>query len=475
VSKSLYLTPKRVAIHQKRPEIKYVPISPYAQYSMILSRGNVLRLHPTKLIYVVLRTILSFKDGRVLTYYRENLPGFCYYCQKQQNSLESTDTCCYKANAETVCKGVELPNVSNLPPLPLDTTAADDPSSSEPQKSDGLSKGALAGIIIGSVAAAALIGILAFLLWRRRRSQQVFVPQSSPRARSSGRSRAASMTFVPQTSGSASRGYEVLPGSRVARMSALEHPPTSSDTASPPPLPTGPSARRRRDNKSSSSDFGLDGDSPTSTERQRYAAELHRPLHPPPRDRNASLSSASIMLSDIYPSSPIPDEKTYSPTGQEQLPFFKDYYSQNNIYTGDKVAVLWPYEPKAQDEFGLERGDVLEVVGIWDDGWATGIKLDQTPEEVIERKRQQRDSGVSGRRASPAPRDSTIKAFPLVCVCIPEHWAQTIENEEQAQYEEQSVAPSTPDTGRIGSISSSPPDRMPSKPSARFKDDLGAR
>src|SRR5690606_7663886 len=134
---------------------------------MILCQGSVLRLHPTRLIYVVLRTNLSLTYEIVLTLYRENLPGFCYYCQKQQSSLESTDTCCYKANAETVCKGVELPNVTNLPPLPLDTTVADEPSSPKPKKSDGLSKGALAGIIIGSVAAAALIGILAFLLWRR--------------------------------------------------------------------------------------------------------------------------------------------------------------------------------------------------------------------------------------------------------------------------------------------------------------------
>lgn len=409
-----------------------------------------------------------------LTFNSENLPGFCYYCQKQQDSLESTDTCCYRSDAENICKGVELPNVTNLPPLPLNSTASEAPAKASGSKG-GLSKGAIAGIVIGSVAVLVLIAILVFLLWRRKKTQQAFVPQASPRTRSSGRSRAASMTFVPQPSAGA--GYEVLPGSRVARMSALEHPPTSSDTASPPPLPSGPTARRRRDNRSSSSDFGLD-ESPTSQDRAAFA-EIQRPLHPPPpRDRNASLSSASIMMSD-YPSSPIGDaEKAYSPTGQEQMPSFKDYYSRDSIYAGDKVAVLWPYDPKAPDEFGLERGDVLEVVSIWDDGWATGIKLDMTPEEVIQRKRQQRDSGLSARdrRISPGTRDPSVKAFPLVCVCLPEHWAATIESEEQQQFDMQSMAPSSPETGRINSMESDPRSaRMPTKSSARFKDDLAVR
>src|SRR5256885_8205201 len=46
-------------------------------------------------------------------------------------------------------------------------------------------------------------------------------------------------------------------------------------------------------------------------------------------------------------------------------------------------STLFPYttlfrsQPRAADEFELERGDMLKVVGIWDDGWATGVRLDR--------------------------------------------------------------------------------------------------
>jgi len=117
----------------------------------------------------------------------------------------------------------------------------------------------------------------------------------------------------------------------------------------------------------------------------------------------------------------------------EQLPFFKDYYSQDDIHPGDRVAVLWAYQPRAGDEFSLERGDMLKVVGIWDDGWATGVMVDERAEEWEARRQAQRDSGVSN--TSGRPRDTSppvsgeIKAFPLVCVCLPEHWRKTIEGD----------------------------------------------
>jgi hypothetical protein len=115
----------------------------------------------------------------------------------------------------------------------------------------------------------------------------------------------------------------------------------------------------------------------------------------------------------------------------EQLAFFKDYYSQNEIHPGDKVATLWAYQPRASDEFSLERGDMLKVVGIWDDGWATGVMIDERADDWDAKRNAQRDSGVSntsGRRQSPAA-SGEIKAFPLVCVCLPEHWRKTIEGD----------------------------------------------
>ena len=61
-----------------------------------------------------------------------------------------------------------------------------------------------------------------------------------------------------------------------------------------------------------------------------------------------------------------------SGTHSELLLSFKDYYSMDKILPNDTVVSLWAYQPRANDEFELERGDMIKVVGLWDDGWATG-------------------------------------------------------------------------------------------------------
>jgi hypothetical protein len=116
----------------------------------------------------------------------------------------------------------------------------------------------------------------------------------------------------------------------------------------------------------------------------------------------------------------------------EQLPYFRDYYSQDDIHANDRVAVLWAYQPRAGDEFELDRGDMLKIVGIWDDGWATGVRINDRAEDFDAKHNVQRDSGVSNgseRRGSSPPPRGEIKAFPLVCVCLPQHWRKIIEGD----------------------------------------------
>lgn len=248
-------------------------------------------------------------------------------------------------------------------------------------------------------------------------------------------------------------GYEVLPGGRIARMSALEG--HSGD--SPPrgaALATGAAAgaaagygagrKRQTDRNSSSSEFG---DSPVS----QGVGGVLRP--PPAGRRNGSLSSNSV-LGEGDPHSPVSGSggDMSSPQGlasqqSEQLAFFKDYYSQDEIHPGDKVATLWAYQPRASDEFALERGDMLKVVGIWDDGWATGVMIDERADDWDAKRNAQRDSGVSntsGRRDESPAASGEIKAFPLVCVCVPDHWRKTIEGDGST--ETGSTGPGQPPT-----------------------------
>ncbi|CAI6245532.1 unnamed protein product [Periconia digitata] len=348
-----------------------------------------------------------------------NLGGLCSYCAL--SSPNSTDSCCVNSNVNSRCEGVQLPATSSMPPLFSPTGSPSSSSSASPQPSSGLSAGAIAGIVIGSLIGAALILgaiIMGCIYIRRRRQghQGGLLNTPSPTRQTMV---AAPMTYAADGHHSPAMP---LPGARVARMSALE----GSNSSQHPSSPAIGGLATYRD----SSDVY---DTPVSR-RNQLGADLPK--------REGSLSSHSQLgfggARSGY-TSPLsgsdPDRNFSSPDGvasgvSEQLQFFKDYYSQDDIHPNDAVATLWAYQPRANDEFELERGDMLKIVGIWDDGWATGIKLSETAEEWEARRAVQRDSGVSnGSRKSKTESDSDIKAFPLVCVCLPQHWRRTIDGD----------------------------------------------
>lgn len=364
--------------------------------------------------------------------------GLCSYCAA--GGINSTDTCCYGANAEKRCQGVRLPSVT--PTLtfstPTATSSPTDTSGAEAGDNGGrrgLSGGAIAGIVVGSLAGLALLALLLFLclrMMRRRDGSQKgsIFNQPSPARRGPAMSQAK--PTPPE-------GYEVLPGGRVARMSALE----GHSGGSPPHQGVGGQTNLDDDDESSPAVAGhaagraKDGDLPSSEGEYDDSPSGPRGVLRPPAAsrRKGSLSSGSLLEGHQSPSSGAEHSSPIGMASQnsEQLPFFKDYYSQDDIHPGDKVAVLWAYQPRAVDEFALERGDMLKVAGIWDDGWATGVMVDERAEEWDARRQAQRDSGVSNatepRDSSPISSQREMKAFPLVCVCLPEHWRKTIEGD----------------------------------------------
>lgn len=197
---------------------------------------------------------------------------------------------------------------------------------------------------------------------------------------------------------------------RVARMAALE---AVSSESHGTPITAGVAGVRRRP-LGDNSESEAYGDTPES-----------RGGGGPPITgrRNGSLSSQSVLGGLDDPNSPLSGSggQYSSPEGvasgqSEQLPFFKDYYSQDEIHPNDKVATLWAYQPRAGDEFELVRGDMLKVVGIWDDGWATGVRINERAENYDAKHKVQRDSGVSngsGRKGESPPPSGEIKAFPV--------------------------------------------------------------
>ncbi|MCJ1275805.1 hypothetical protein MMC21_003608 [Puttea exsequens] len=320
-----------------------------------------------------------------------------------------------------------------MPPLFPSSTTSSSPSSANGSSSSsghhdsGLSGGAIAGIVVGSVLGAALLIALlilcCFCFRRRRRGSQGNVFNQPTPPRKGG----PSMAFSPHSGKQElPQDYGPQPGGRVARMSALEG--NSSDSPSyGAAAGAGAGAARgfeRRYGDTSESE-GYNGETDESRTRAR----------PKAGKRNGSLSSQSALGALDDASSPNTGGQLSSPEGlasgqSEQLPFFKDYYSEDEIHPNDKVATLWAYTPRAGDEFELERGDMLKVVGIWDDGWATGVRINEHAEDYDIKGKGHRDSGVSnGSRGDSPPPSGELKAFPLVCVCLPEYWRQTIDGD----------------------------------------------
>lgn len=205
---------------------------------------------------------------------------------------------------------------------------------------------------------------------------------------------------------------EALPGGRVQRLAAIEGNQAAGFGAAP----------------GSAYDTSSSGDTP-----HRTPPGVVDP--PSRRQRSAAAVAAAAAAAAAGNGGGSDESSTHalsSPegtgTGQsEQLAFFKDYYSQDEMHAGDLVSTLWAYQPRANDEFELERGDMLRLVGIWDDGWATGLRVPLRAEDWRPPARVAHDSGLGPDEEPEGEGD--VKAFPLVCVCLPQHWQRTVEGE----------------------------------------------
>ena len=334
--------------------------------------------------------------------FSSNLPGLCAYCAS--SSPNATDSCCVGSNVTNRCIGVTLPTISSLPPLFPSTTSSGPAAATSANSnggSSGLTGGQIAGIAVGSVLGGLLLlGLLllcCICMKRRKGSRKGSVfNQPSPKR--------TQQPFAPQTGNPMSQPtYTGEP--RVARMSALEGESSSS--------PSG--------NNAAIAGIGSRGFGDTS-DSDAYGEPTSRRRAPDTGRRQGSLSSQSVLggLGDSSSPQSGSGGQYSSPEGvasgqSEQLPYFKDYYSQDEVHPNDKVATLWAYQPRAPDEFELDRGDMLKVIGIWDDGWATGVRINDRAED-FDKHKLQRDSGVSNGPdsgdTSPPP-TGEIKAFPV--------------------------------------------------------------
>lgn len=401
-----------------------------------------------------------------------NLGGLCSYCAS--SSPNATDSCCVFSDSTSRCNGVTLPVVASASlqaftvttTASATTTATVSPYGAVSNTSPGLTKGQIAGIAIGSILGAFFLLFLIIagcLLLKRRRDNSP--PTSIFNQPSPGRGTPAMSYNTDGGNGGRSGGVSALSAAagtgRVARMAALEG---RSSAGSDEAYHFGGYA------KSLSDDDDEFDDALERSPSHKPALNVFAPLP----QRTGSLSSASQFgrgalgtghttahtdpaarrshdLSTAAGEYSSPGTTASSRVQSEQLDYFKDYYSTEDIHPGDLVATLWAYEPRAADEFPLERGDMIKVLGIWDDGWATGLRVPgQRAEDWRAEGKVLRDSGItgpggaeettlsspsaaSGSVGSPqSPGEGEVKAFPLVCVCLPQYWRKTIEGDAAA-------------------------------------------
>lgn len=342
-----------------------------------------------------------------------NVMGLCGFCAS--NSPNSTDSCCTNANAASRCKDVTVPTTTaSLPPIiPSSTSNSTAGGGGSSDHDYGLSGGQIAGAVVGSVAGFAILVALAvfILLLRRRRRAESDSGLNQPNPQRKG--------FASMQSAKNQPPFSSVPGGRVTRLAALREMPSLSSRRSPGLFG---GLRNKR------SDVSSEGTSASP-------GRMSKRIPPTTGKRKGSLTSSSFLATsnDTSPHSGTNGQHS-SPGGMssgtsEQLSTFQDYYSHDSIHPGDRVAVLWAYQPRAGDEFSLDRGEMLKVIGIWDDGWATGVRVPDTADSYDIKHREQRDSGVSNgshKLASPVP-TGEIKAFPMVCVCLPQHWRAIID------------------------------------------------
>ncbi|KAG5437753.1 hypothetical protein PCANB_000466 [Pneumocystis canis] len=115
----------------------------------------------------------------------------------------------------------------------------------------------------------------------------------------------------------------------------------------------------------------------------------------------------------------------------------KDYYSDHQITRNTEVVALYIYEPKMPDEMILEKGDLIHVISVWDDGWCSGIKIGKLNHSNPKKSNisesnikylGNNDKNISESKEEFQTDELIIKVFPLVCVCHKDSWKEINES-----------------------------------------------
>ena len=373
-----------------------------------------------------------------------------------------------------MCASINIPPTRPLPALFTSTatvTATSTGTASSSGPSQHLATGAIVGITIAAaIAGLVLAGLLFFLLRRRRdrhdphrplRQKTSSVPMScAPFPERNGYSnidddgRVRRMAAMHQDNGTlASTGVvgmsspEVTPprgGRRIDNSSSSEANVLSSPEGGsplmmgtlPPPPPASPTKAA----------VGWGATAGVAAGAAAVGAAVARSTGSG-NGKRGSRSSTNL-------SSGSPGDVSEAASVAE----IPDHYSTYVIQRQSDVVALWSYTPRLADEMALERGDVVRIENLYDDNWAIGRKFKSKVWDMGDvASSSQRDSGIGTshreststahrisleRAASGEPpgtqssdkgkeketfTDSgSIKAFPIVCVCHRDAWAEVI-------------------------------------------------
>lgn len=281
----------------------------------------------------------------------------CQACDPSGNNTISS--CCTASNTNlTDCASFGFPGAARVAAAAAATSSSSSSaavasetnggsssaaSSRENNNGPDLSGGQLAGIIVGCIVGALLLGaLIAFLIFGRRRRDQ------DPEARRGGGG-------IYSAAGAASSG----------RASSGDKPWHSEDHMSRRSLAGSPEMEKSAGGPSNTMSMnalgaGL-GAGAAGIGAAGYAAHREQEQRAPsPANRPTSQALTSSSGGDKGAT----------------VPMVRDQYTGQDIHVGEEVVAIYPYNASLNDELTLEPEQRVTIVRLYDDGWALGRTAD---------------------------------------------------------------------------------------------------
>lgn len=281
----------------------------------------------------------------------------CQACDPSGNNTISS--CCTASNTNlTDCAAFGFPGAvrvaaaaaassssSSSAAVASRTNASPAPSKEDNNNGPDLSGGQLAGIIVGCIVGALLLGaLIAFLIFGRRRRDQ------DPESRRGGGG--IYSAAGASSSGRASSGDKPWHSEdHMSRRSLAGSPEMEKSAGGPSNAMNMNALGAGAGLGAGAAGLGAAGYAANREHEQRAASPTNRPTSQALTSSSGGDKGATVAM-------------------------VRDQYTGQDIHVGEEVVAIYPYNASLNDELTLEPEQRVTIVRLYDDGWALGRTSD---------------------------------------------------------------------------------------------------